>query len=182
MKSLAQGWTTLVLESRCPACFTCFPAPAHMIQMKGCYQALWKPGNDHSFDIQWFMISDLYKPCTWFQISTNHVHDSRSIQIMYMIPEQFQTNTLTWEDLLAESCCPLSGHCSGVFSICCGFHFLYCSPLSNTTLMLQLFICPPRTCTHTRAHTHTHTHSSVHHAHRKTTRYAWDVSWLVTYS
>ena len=26
-----QGWPTLVLESRSPACFRCFPAPAHLV-------------------------------------------------------------------------------------------------------------------------------------------------------
>ena len=45
-----QGWPILVLEGHCHACFRCFPAPAHLFQMNGCYQALWKPGNDHSFE------------------------------------------------------------------------------------------------------------------------------------
>ena len=30
---LDQGCQTLVLEGRCPACFRCFPDPAHLIRM-----------------------------------------------------------------------------------------------------------------------------------------------------
>ena len=43
---LRQGWPTLVHESRCPACFRCFPAPAHLIQMNGHYPASTELGNN----------------------------------------------------------------------------------------------------------------------------------------
>ena len=34
-----QGCPILVLEGRCTACFRCFPAPAHLIQLNGYYPA-----------------------------------------------------------------------------------------------------------------------------------------------
>ena len=42
--------STLVLKAHCPICFRCLPAPTHLIQMNGHYQALQKPDEDHSFE------------------------------------------------------------------------------------------------------------------------------------
>ena len=39
-----QPWSS---GTPCPTCFTCFPAPTHMIQMNG---SLSKPDNEHSFE------------------------------------------------------------------------------------------------------------------------------------